>query len=128
MTITERTSGDVTILELDGRLVLYEGETDLKTRINELVAAGRVKIILDLRNVTYIDSAGVGSIIAKYVSVRRAGGDVKLLNLSRRGVRVMTITRLLEVFETYNSEKEAVESFSATAPASRSATARRGSM
>ena len=127
MTITERASGDVTILELDGRLVLYEGEADLKAVINDLVSRGRTKIVLDLKNVTYIDSAGVGIIIAKYVSVRRAGGDVKLLNLSRRSVRVMTITRLLEVFETFDSEKEAVESFAARSAAPSQPAARRGS-
>jgi anti-sigma B factor antagonist len=128
MTITERAVGDVTILELDGRLVLYEGETDLKTVINDLVSRGRTKIILDLKNVTYIDSAGVGVIIAKYVSVRRAGGDVKLLNLSRRSVRVMTITRLLEVFETFDSEQEAVESFAAKSAAAQKPAVRRGSV
>src|SRR5688572_29658815 len=113
MSITERIVGDVTILQLDGRLVLYEGETDLKNRINDLVSGGRVKIILDLQNVTYIDSAGVGTIIAKYVSVRRLGGDVKLLNLSRRSMRVMTITRLLDVFDTFDSEQAAIDSFAA---------------
>ena len=128
MTITERAVGDVTVLELDGRLVLYEGETDLKTVINDLVSRGRTKIILDLKNVTYIDSAGVGMIIAKYVSVRRAGGDVKLLNLSRRSVRVMTITRLLEVFETFDSEKEAVQSFAVKSGAAPKPAVHRGSM
>jgi anti-sigma B factor antagonist len=127
MTITERVSGDVTILELDGRLVLYEGEADLKAVINDLVSRGRTKIILDLKDVTYIDSAGVGIIIAKYVSVRRAGGDVKLLNLTRRSTRVMTITRLLEVFETFDSEKEAVESFAVRSAAPSKAAVQRGS-
>ena len=127
MTITERASGDVTILELEGRLVLYEGEADLKAVINDLVSRGRTKIILDLKNVTYIDSAGVGIIIAKYVSVRRAGGDVKLLNLTRRSTRVMTITRLLEVFETFDSEKEAVDSFTPRSTAAAKAAVQRGS-
>ena len=127
MTITERASGDVTILELDGRLVLYEGEADLKAVINDLVSRGRTKIILDLKNVTYIDSAGVGIIIAKYVSVRRAGGDVKLLNLTRRSTRVMTITRLLEVFETFDSEKAAVDSFTPRSAAAGKAAVQRGS-
>ena len=128
MTITERSVGDVTILELDGRLVLYEGEADLKAMINDLVSRGRTKIILDLKKVTYIDSAGVGIIIAKYVSVRRAGGDVKLLNLGRRSVRVMTITRLLEVFETFDSEKEAVDSFAVRSGSAPNAAVQRGSL
>ena len=117
----------MTILELDGRLVLYEGEADLKAVINDLVSRGRTKIILDLKNVTYIDSAGVGIIIAKYVSVRRAGGDVKLLHLTRRSTRVMTITRLLEVFETFDSEKEAVDSFTARSGSPAKAAVQRGS-
>jgi anti-sigma B factor antagonist len=124
MSITERIVGDVTILQLDGRLVLYEGETDLKERINELVSRGQLKIILDLHNVTYIDSAGVGTVIAKYLSVRRKGGDVKLLNLSRRSVRVMSITRLLEVFDTFDSEQRAIESFSASAKSGNAAAGR----
>jgi anti-sigma B factor antagonist len=113
MSIKERVVGDVTILEPQGRLVLYEGETDLKARVNELVAQGRVKIILDLKNVTYIDSAGVGSIIAKYLSVRRQGGDLKLLNLTKRSMRLMTITHLLTVFDSFDSEEAAVNSFAA---------------
>jgi anti-sigma B factor antagonist len=112
MTITKRVVGDVTILVMGGRLVLYEGETALRDAIDELIQDGRLQIILDLKDVTYIDSAGVGQIIAKYLSVRRKGGDVKLLHLSQRSLHVMTITRLLGVFETFGSEEEAVASFS----------------
>jgi anti-sigma B factor antagonist len=111
MSITERVVGDVIILELNGRLVLYEGEAVLKARINELVARGRSKIVLDLRKVDYIDSAGVGAIIAKYLSVRRSGGDLKLLNLTSRSNRVLSITRLLGVFDTFDDEQAAVGSF-----------------
>jgi anti-sigma B factor antagonist len=111
MSITERIVGDVTVLALAGRLVLYEGETALRDRINELVQAGRLKIVLDLRDVTYIDSAGVGTMIAKYLSVRRKGGDLKLLHLTKRSLRVMTITRLLSVFEAFDNEDDALASF-----------------
>ena len=124
MSITERTVGNITILELKGRLVLYDGETLLKARINELVARGRSKIILDLRNVDYIDSAGVGAVIAKYLSVRRSGGDLKLLNLTHRTNKVLSITRLLSVFDTFVDEQAAIRSFGTSAEA---ATQRQGS-
>jgi anti-sigma B factor antagonist len=111
MTLLERQVGDVTVLELTGRLVYDEGDEELRSRVNELVAKGRVKIVLDLRGVTYIDSCGLGSIVGKFVSVRRKGGDVKLLNLSPRSHRVIDISGLLRVFETFESESEAVSSF-----------------
>lgn len=113
MSITERTIGDVTILELTGRLVLYEGEALLKARINDLVASGRTKILLDLRHVDYIDSAGVGAVIAKYLSVRRSGGDLRLLHLTHRTTKVLSITRLLGVFDAFTDEEEALRSFGA---------------
>jgi anti-sigma B factor antagonist len=116
MTLLERQVGDVTVLELKGRLVYDEGDEELRSRINELVAKGRLKILLDLRGVTYIDSCGLGSIVGKFVSVRRKGGDVKLLNLSPRSHRVIDISGLLSVFETFESEADAVTSFSARRP------------
>ena len=127
LAIEERQVGDVVVLSLKGEITLDDGELKFGRRIYGLLKEGQRKILVDLAGVTYIDSAGVGIIIAKYVSVRRAGGDVKLLNLSRRSVRVMTITRLLEVFETFDSEKEAVESFGARSAAPSQPAARRGS-
>jgi anti-sigma B factor antagonist len=111
LTIAERRVGDVTILELKGQLVLYEGEVEFRKYIDSLVADSRVKIVVNLHDVDYIDSAGVGSLVAKYLSVRRKGGNVKLLHLSARSHRVMGITRLLSVFETYDSEEEALQSY-----------------
>jgi anti-sigma B factor antagonist len=111
MTIRERAVGPVVILELQGRLVLYEGETTLREKVDELVQRNQLHLIVNLKEVTYIDSAGVGVLVGKYLSVRRKGGDMKLLHLSRRSHRVMTITRLLTVFEAFDSEEEAVRSF-----------------
>ena len=111
MTLKERRVGDVSILDLKGRLVLEEGDAVLRSHINELVAAGRVKILVNLKDVTYVDSCGVGVLIAKYVSVRKKGGDVKLLNLTPRSHRLMEISKLLSVFETFDSEDRAVGSF-----------------
>jgi anti-sigma B factor antagonist len=117
MTIQERRVGDVTVLGLGGRLVLYDGEADFRQRIDDLLAAGCRKVLVDLKDVTYVDSAGVGVMVGKYLSVRRQGGDMKLLHLSSRSLRVMTITRLTSVFDTFDSEEDALRSFSADRPA-----------
>ncbi|MBW8868700.1 MAG: STAS domain-containing protein [Acidobacteria bacterium] len=110
-TITERRIGDVTVLQLSGRIVLGDGAAELRSRMNDLVDEARLKFLLDLRNVTYIDSFGVGVIAAKYVSVRRKGGDVKLLQLSPRSQHVMQISGLLKIFESYEDEHAALDSF-----------------
>jgi anti-sigma B factor antagonist len=111
MTLRERRVGDVSILDLKGRLVLDDGDDLLRDRINDLVNEGRLKIVVNLHDVTYVDSCGVGVLIAKYVSVRKKGGDVKLLNLTSRSQRVMEISKLLTVFETFDSEDRALASF-----------------
>jgi anti-sigma B factor antagonist len=111
--IAERTEDDVTILDLAGRLVLDRGDATFRERISDLVARGRTRLIVNMRDVTYIDSAGVGVMVAKMLSVRRAGGDMKLLHLNARSNRVMTITKLLTVFEAFEDEVEAVRSFAA---------------
>ncbi len=104
MTLKERRVGDVSILDLKGRLVLEDGDDVLRSRINDLVTEGRLNIVVNLKDVTYVDSCGVGVLIAKYVSVRKKGGDVKLLNLTPRSHRQMEISKLQSVFETFDSE------------------------
>jgi anti-sigma B factor antagonist len=111
MTITERRVGDVTVLQLGGRIIFGDGASELRARLNDLLDEARLKFLLDLRDVTYIDSFGVGVIAAKFVSVRRKGGDMKLLRLSARTHRVMTISGLLKIFQSFESEEEAVRSF-----------------
>ena len=111
MTLTERRLGDVTVLDLKGRLVLEEGDAVLRERVRLLVEEGRLKILLNLRDVTYIDSCGIGVLIAKFVSVRRKGGDVRLVHLTTRSRRLMEISKLLNVFRIFDSEAEAVASF-----------------
>ena len=111
MTITERRVGDVTVLRLGGRIVFGDGAAELRARLNDLLDEARLKFLLDLRDVTYIDSFGVGVIAAKFVSVRRKGGDMKLLRLSARTHRVMTISGLLKIFQSFESEEDAVRSF-----------------
>lgn len=111
--ITERRIGDVTVLQVAGRIVLGDGASELRARFNDLIDEARLKFLLDLTDVTYIDSFGVGVIAAKYVSVRRKGGDVKLLRLSARSRRVMRISGLLKIFQSFDSEDEGVKSFQA---------------
>lgn len=111
--IADRVVNGVTILDMQGRLVL--DETDFfRRRVEELIRQNRLQLVLNLKGVTYIDSAGVGMMVGKYLSVRRLGGDIKLLHLSPRSYRVMTITKLLTVFEAFDSEAEAVAAFAAT--------------
>ena len=113
MKIRERAAGPVVILELQGRLVLFDGEAPFREKVEDLVGRQQLNIIVNLKDVSYIDSAGVGVLVGKYLTVRRKGGDMKLLHLSSRTHRVMTITKLLTVFESFDSEDEAVRSFAA---------------
>ena len=109
--ITERRIGDVTVLQVSGRVILGDGAAELRTRMNDLVDEANLKFLLDLRGVTYIDSFGVGVIAAKFVSVRRKGGDIKLLSLSPRTHRVMKISGLLKIFQSFESEEDGLLSF-----------------
>ena len=111
MTITEVRIGDVTVLRLGGRVIFGDGATELRARLNDLLDEARLKFLLNLRDVTYIDSFGVGVIAAKYVSVRRKGGDLRLLQLSPRSHHVMTISGLLKIFQAFESEEEGLRSF-----------------
>ncbi len=111
MTLKEREIGDVTVLDLAGRLVLDEGDTMVRMRVNELIIGNRLKVIVNLRDVTYIDSCGLGVLVAKLVSLRNKGGDLRLLHLSPRTARVFSISKLENVFETFDSESDAVASF-----------------
>ena len=111
MRVSERRAGGVTVLDLTGRLVLEEGVPVLRAAIDRLVGDGRRQILLNLREVTYVDSCGLGLLIAKLVSVRRTGGDVRLLHLTDRTSHLLEITRLLDVFLVFTSEQDAVSSF-----------------
>lgn len=103
-------AGDVTVLHLEGQLVLGDGDDAFRDTVNELMDHGRLKLVVDLADVSYIDSAGIGVLIGRYLSVRRRNGDMKLANLTNRSRRVMTITHLLTVFEAYDSVDDAVKS------------------
>jgi anti-sigma B factor antagonist len=111
--LSEEQIGDVTILRMAGRLELDQGDLDFRDCVNQLLASGRVKILLDLKQVTRIDSAGIGMLVSKFLSTMKRGGTIKLLHLTRRSDHLMDITRLATVFEIFDDEAEALRSFGA---------------
>ena len=111
MLIEERIVGDVTILDLKGKMTLGEGDELLKDKINSLIHQGQKNLLLNLEGVPYIDSAGLGEIVRTYTTVSRQGGSLKLVNLTKRITDLLSITKLLTVFETFDSEMDAVASF-----------------
>lgn len=113
MQIDERKVGDVLILDLKGKMTLGDGDELLRNKINTAIQAGAKKLVLNLGNVPYIDSAGLGEVVRTYTTVSRQGGALKLLNLTKRIQDLLAITKLLTVFETFDSEDEAVKSFGA---------------
>jgi anti-sigma B factor antagonist len=115
MQIEERAVGDVVVLDLKGRVTLGDGDELLKDKVNSLVNRGFKKIVLNLAEVPYIDSAGLGEIVRTYTTVSRQGGSLKLLNLTKRISDLLAITKLLTVFETFETESDAIKSFPASA-------------
>jgi anti-sigma B factor antagonist len=112
MQIEERVVGNVTILDLKGKITLGEGDEALKDKINSLVHQGRKQILLNFAGVPYVDSAGLGEIVRTYTTVSRQGGQLKLVNLTKRITDLLSITKLLTVFETFESEPDALNSYS----------------
>ena len=113
--LEERHIGRVTMLDIVGRLTMSQPAQRLKDKINSLISQGRTQIVLNLAAVPYIDSAGLGQLVASYGSVLKAGGALKLLNVGARNQELLSITRLLTLFESFDSEAEAVQSFPAVA-------------
>lgn len=111
MQIEERVVDDVTILDLKGKVTLGEGDEVLKDKINSLVHQDRKRILLNFADVPYIDSAGLGEVVRTYTTVSRQGGQLKLVNLTKRITDLLMITKLLTVFETFDSERDALQSF-----------------
>jgi anti-sigma B factor antagonist len=112
MQIHQRSVGEVTIIDLKGKMTLGEGDELLRDKVNSLIQQGQKKILLNLEEVPYIDSAGLGEIVRTYTTVSRQGGSLKLLNLTKRIQDLLAITKLLTVFETYDTEAEGIKSFS----------------
>jgi anti-sigma B factor antagonist len=111
LNIKQRQAGDVSILDLDGQVRMGDSATALRGAIRGLVAGGNKKILLNLAGVKYIDSGGIGELIANYTTVGRGGGQMKLLNLTDKVQDLLVITKLLTVFDVYENEPEALSSF-----------------
>jgi len=112
MQIEERTVGSVKVLDVKGQITLSDGGTMLKDKINSVVSQGSKHILINLGDVSYVDSSGLGELVGAYTTVTRAGGRLKLENMTKKMYDLMTITKLLTVFETFDTEQEAVNSFS----------------
>jgi anti-sigma B factor antagonist len=115
MTIQERASGSVTILDLDGKLVLGDGDVLLKDKVHSLVFQGHKQIVLNMGGVNYVDSSGLGALIAASVTAKNNGGQIRLLNLTKRLSDLLSIAKLTTVFDTFDKEADALRSFGAQA-------------
>ena len=111
MTITERQVGDITVLDLEGKILLGEGDIQLKQYVSDLITRGVRRVLLNCSEVPYMDSSGLGEVVRCYTAVKRAGGELKLVNLTKRLIDLLTITKLITVFETFDSEEAAIKSF-----------------
>jgi anti-sigma B factor antagonist len=111
MEIQERVLENVVVVDLNGKLTIGEGDALLREKIDSLIQQGHTNLLLNLGEVPYVDSAGLGEIVRTFTTVKHQGGTLKLVNLTKRIKDLLTITKLLTVFETYDSEAEAVGSF-----------------
>ncbi|GIU80990.1 MAG: anti-sigma factor antagonist [Acidobacteria bacterium] len=111
LNISERQAGDVTILDLTGRITIGEGSVALRTAIRRLLSEGKKNILLNLGGVSYIDSSGIGELVSSFTTVKKEGGSLKLLNLTQKVQDLLAITKLLTVFDVYENEDEALASF-----------------
>ncbi|HWC75958.1 MAG TPA: STAS domain-containing protein [Blastocatellia bacterium] len=111
MDIKERVVDGVSVLDLSGKIVLGEGDVQVRERIKDLLADGQRRILLNLADVTYIDSAGLGGLISAYTTTKREGGQLKLVNLTKRLQDLLAITKLITVFDTYENESDALATF-----------------
>ena len=109
--MTDREVDGITVVSMDGRIVLGEESNALRERVRGMLGAKKTKIILDMGNVTYIDSAGLGTLVATYHSARQQGATMKLVNLGQKFKEVLQVTKLLTVFEVHDTEAAAVSSF-----------------
>jgi anti-sigma B factor antagonist len=110
--VSTRQVDGITILDLSGRITLGEGSITLRDAIRDLVAKGDKKILLNLGDVSYIDSSGIGELVSAFTSVKNAGGELKLLNLTKKVQDLLQITKLYTVFDIYDDETHAVGAFS----------------
>jgi anti-sigma B factor antagonist len=111
MKASTRQVNGVTVVDMSGRITLGEGSVILREAVKDLVAKGQKKILLNLGDVTYIDSSGIGELVSAFTSVRNQGGELKLLNLTKKVHDLLQITKLYTVFDIRDDERKAIESF-----------------
>jgi anti-sigma B factor antagonist len=109
--LNNRQVGDVTVIDISGRITLGEGSSVIRDEMRALTGKGNKKVLLNLGDVTYIDSSGIGELVTGYTTMTNAGGTMKLLNLTKRVKDLLQITKLYTVFEVYEDEAHAVQSF-----------------
>ena len=111
LNIKDRQVNDVTILDLSGKITIGEGSVQLREAVRRQLDEGRKKILLNLGDVSYVDSSGIGELVSSYTTTNHNGGQLKLLNQTKKINDLLTITKLLTVFDVYESEPEALNSF-----------------
>jgi anti-sigma B factor antagonist len=109
--IQQREREGIIVLDLNGRLTVGNEVATFRERLQKLIDSRRTNIILNLKEVDYIDSTGLGALVMSYTSLQRAGGKIKLLNLSRRGIELLVMTKLTTIFEVFDDEQNAINSF-----------------
>jgi len=111
MKIATRQLDGITVLDLGGRITLGEGSVQLREAVRDLLAKGQKKIVLNLGDVSYMDSSGMGELVTAYTSAKNQGGELKLVNLTKKIEDLMQITKLATVFDIYDDEAKAIASF-----------------
>ncbi len=111
LNISERQAGDVTILDLNGKVTIGEGSVALRGAIRRLLGEGKNKILLNLESVGYVDSSGIGELVSSFTAVNKEGGTLKLLKLTQKIQDLLAITKLLTVFDVFDDEESALSSF-----------------
>jgi len=111
MKVNVRTEGEVTLIDLNGKITIGEGDVILREAIEKVLKTGTTKILLNLSKISYMDSAGIGELVACYKRSREKGGELKLLNPSGKVADLLQLTKLEEIFETFRDEATALKSF-----------------
>ncbi|MBP1622836.1 MAG: anti sigma b factor antagonist RsbV [Acidobacteria bacterium] len=111
MKLSIRKIKDIVVIDVEGKIVLGEGDVEIKQTVNSLLQKGSKNVVMNLAKVSYLDSAGLGEIMRCFTALRRDGGDLKLVSLNQRIIDLLSITKLLNVFDIYDSESAAIKSF-----------------
>jgi anti-sigma B factor antagonist len=112
MNVNTRQVGDVTILDLEGKITIGTGDVALRQAIHEVIGSGAMKILINMARVSTLDSSGIGELVSAYTTATNRGAKLKLMNLPAKVTDILTITQLITVFDVYDGEEEAIRSFS----------------